>query len=118
MKASQSTARPNSRRGTDAASVQNDAPECHHPWDATPPRTAPPRLPEGSRRAGRGVWFLRVAGRGLFGAQSPRLSGVEPARTEETVTLNLPPRPELLNPSGPSQLVYLAQHRAHFLFVA
>jgi hypothetical protein len=32
--------------------------------------------------------------------------------------LDLPPRVELLESSGASQLVYLAEDRLHFLFVA
>jgi hypothetical protein len=46
------------------------------------------------------------------------LSSAEPAATEETSELDLPPRTQLLQPSGPSQLVYLAHERRHFLFVA
>jgi hypothetical protein len=53
-----------------------------------------------------------------FRAPAPRLSAIEPARPEETLTLGLPPRAQLLQASGPSQLVNFAQHRAHFLFVA
>jgi hypothetical protein len=34
------------------------------------------------------------------------------------VVLDLPPRAELLQSSGSSQLVYLAQVRLNFLFVA
>jgi hypothetical protein len=33
------------------------------------------------------------------------------------MALDLPPRAERLQSSGPSELVYLAQHRLHFLFV-
>jgi hypothetical protein len=64
------------------------------------------------------MWLLRGALPGLFGAPWPRLSAAEPASTEETVALDLPPRAQLLQPSGPSQLVYLAQDRLQFLFVA
>jgi hypothetical protein len=46
------------------------------------------------------------------------LGAAEPASTEESLALDLPPRAELLQSSGPSQLVYLAQDRLHFLFVA
>ena len=66
---------------------------------------------------GRGVWLLRGALPGLFGAR-PRFSAAEPASTDETVALHLPPRAQLLQPSGSSQLVYLAQDRLQFLFVA
>jgi hypothetical protein len=54
----------------------------------------------------------------IFGAPSPASSSAEPAGTEETGALDLPPRTQLLQPSGTSQLVHLAHHRAHFVFVA
>ena len=63
------------------------------------------------------VWLLRVRSMG-FRAPAPRLRVDEPARPEETLTLDLPPRAQLLPPSGPSQLVNFAQHCAHFVFVA
>jgi GNAT superfamily N-acetyltransferase len=62
-------------------------------------------------------WLLRSALEGLFGAPWPRLTAAEPASTEETVALDLPPRAYLLQSSGPPQLVDLAQDRLHFLFV-
>jgi hypothetical protein len=54
----------------------------------------------------------------IFGAPCPALSAAEPASTEESGALDLPPRTQLLEPSGPSQLLHLAQERLHFLFVA
>ena len=54
----------------------------------------------------------------IFGAPCPALSSAEPAGTEETGAPDLPPRTQLLQPSGTSQLVYLAHERRHFLFVA
>jgi hypothetical protein len=48
----------------------------------------------------------------------PELSSAEPAGMEETGELDLPPRTQLLQPSGTSQLVYLAHEGRHFLFVA
>jgi hypothetical protein len=64
------------------------------------------------------VWLLRTDLYRFFGAPWPHLTAAEPASTEETVVLDLPPRADLLQSSGASQLVYLAQDRVHFLFVA
>jgi hypothetical protein len=61
--------------------------------------------------------LLRSALYPIFGAPCPALSSAEPAGTEETGALDLPRRPQLLQPSGTSQLVYLAHERRHFLFV-
>jgi hypothetical protein len=46
------------------------------------------------------------------------MSSAEPAGTEKTGALDLPPRTQLLPPSRTTQLVYLAHERRHFLFVA
>jgi hypothetical protein len=68
----------------------------------------------GARRA----WLLRSALYPIFGAPCPAMSAAEPASTEKSGALDLPPRTQLLQPSGPSQLVNLADQRLHFLFVA
>ena len=62
--------------------------------------------------------LLRSALYQLLGAPWPLVSAVEPARTKQPVALDLPPRTQLLQSSGPSQLVDLAQDRLHFLVVA
>jgi hypothetical protein len=46
------------------------------------------------------------------------LGAAEPASTEQTGALDLPPRAELWQPSGSPELVHLAPERLHFLFVA
>jgi hypothetical protein len=46
------------------------------------------------------------------------LSATDPANTEQTVALDLPPRGEWLQSSRLPQLVDLAHDRPHFLFIA
>jgi hypothetical protein len=100
------TARPERRARTTAAALQRGAPN----------GTSAPIGGVLSGRPRRVV--VREYSPSALRAPWPLLSAAEPASTEETVALDLPPRPELLQSSGPSQLVYLAYDRLHFLVVA
>ena len=104
----------------DTPTARQQGTECR---DRTPLRGRLELAPERNLRVDRLGWATRrvIATEWSLSDRRrtrPGLSSAGPAGTEETGALGLPPRTELLQPSGTSQLVYVAHERRHYLFVA